>query len=614
MSDRRLAASASVLAEAADALLGFADPVAARALVDRLLVHIPSWPADGRAVLADAVTTIERSGFMRRRSFGELLDGGARSRMANVRAAADVIRQAIVGAWASEPAVERSLGFDYRCLDAGPPTGAAPLEVSTFDRAHRDRADVVVVGSGAAGGVVAHDLAALGLSVIVLEAGDALGLPEGSPLQRIRRRDPVAGLATTTPTVVRLAAGSGVGGSTAGWFGTLGRPSSATLSAWARQTGLEDLGDDVVARRFERLEGLLGAGKIPDPLFGENANAVGSGAISAGLDVRAVRRAAPGCRGCGTCIAGCPTGALGGAQTLLSLAQRAGTQIVVGARVDRILVDDGRIAGVSATVDGGAILEVRAPIVVLAAGVLQTPRLLARNALGTRSGALGRGVHLQPSVWVAGSFDGAVRAWRGVPQTLRIEAPDGVTLQATAYPPGIASTLMPGFGLDLRRRIQQLETMAGVLVAIADDDAEGSVSPSGVRYELGQDSARRLGEGVRAAGTILFAAGARRVVTGLQRPGVVADQAALDDACAAIDNKTLMRLSAHDLVGGCAIGPDPARAVLTTDGEVHGIPGLFVADASSVPGPTGCPPALTVMAFAARIGERLATTAARYLR
>jgi choline dehydrogenase len=40
----------------------------------------------------------------------------------------------------------------------------------------------------------------------------------------------------------------------------------------------------------------------------------------------------------------------------------------------------------------------------------------------------------------------------------------------------------------------------------------------------------------------------------------------------------------HHPCGTCAMGPDPAQgAVVTAEGKVYGVPGLWVADASIMP-------------------------------
>ena len=64
-------------------------------------------------------------------------------------------------------------------------------------------------------------------------------------------------------------------------------------------------------------------------------------------------------------------------------------------------------------------------------------------------------------------------------------------------------------------------------------------------------------------------------------------------------------LTVHSL-GGCHLATDPSRGVVSTEGEVFGHPGLFVADGSVVPTAIGFHPCMTIAAIAERIAEGVA--------
>lgn len=598
-----LEAHAARLASLLDAFLALDDPVAARAVVDRLLVELVRWDPAAPVRLLAAISTLERSGRWRRgRTVADLAVDALAGSNAELRGAAELLRSVLIGAWASQPSTERVLGFDHHCLDPSPslPVPEAP-EALVVDRAHRERADVVIVGSGAAGGAAAAALVALGFQVVILEAGPPASRFDltGAPLDRLRRMsDP---LRMTGGVPVGLLAGHGIGGSTRGWYGTIERPSAPTIDRWVSTWG--DVDRDWVARRADALETKLGVAAIPDALFGHNANAVGSGAVANQRTVRAVRRAAPGCHGCGACLAGCPIGALSGSATLLAEAVRGGASLIADARVDSIIIDDGRVAAVRARTRDGDDIRIDAPLCLLAGGVLATPTLLQRNALGSRSGQLGTGVALQPSMWLAGTFDGALRAWRGVPQTLAISGPDHVRLRATAHPPSIAATLLPGIGVGARRAILEVEQLAGISVQVRDADAR--IDGEKITWNPTTETITALRDGIEAAAAVLFDAGAVHVHTGIDTVPPVRSIDQLREALSSFESRTPMRLIAHDLVGGCPVGDDPAAHVLAPNGAVHGVQGLFVADASALPDAPDAAPALSVMLHAIRVAEHL---------
>jgi choline dehydrogenase-like flavoprotein len=60
------------------------------------------------------------------------------------------------------------------------------------------------------------------------------------------------------------------------------------------------------------------------------------------------------------------------------------------------------------------------------------------------------------------------------------------------------------------------------------------------------------------------------------------------------------------LVGGCRMGADPERSVVDSDQRAWEVPNLFIADGSVMPTQGSANPALTIMALASRLAERLA--------
>jgi choline dehydrogenase-like flavoprotein len=61
------------------------------------------------------------------------------------------------------------------------------------------------------------------------------------------------------------------------------------------------------------------------------------------------------------------------------------------------------------------------------------------------------------------------------------------------------------------------------------------------------------------------------------------------------------------LVGGCRMGADPDESVVNSDHQSWEVPNLFVADGSVMPTQGSANPALTIMALASRLAERLAS-------
>jgi hypothetical protein len=76
------------------------------------------------------------------------------------------------------------------------------------------------------------------------------------------------------------------------------------------------------------------------------------------------------------------------------------------------------------------------------------------------------------------------------------------------------------------------------------------------------------------------------------------------DAAGAQDTLTIARY-AH-LVGGCRMGTSPENSVVDADHRAWEVPNLLICDGSVMPTQGAANPALTIMALASRLAERLA--------
>ena len=75
-------------------------------------------------------------------------------------------------------------------------------------------------------------------------------------------------------------------------------------------------------------------------------------------------------------------------------------------------------------------------------------------------------------------------------------------------------------------------------------------------------------------------------------------------AARAVAPNRLPLFTAHQM-GSCRLGADRRSSVADPFGQVHGVPGLHVADASGFPTASGVNPMLSVMALAYRVAQRI---------
>ncbi|MEU8826405.1 GMC family oxidoreductase [Streptomyces sp. NPDC048636] len=489
-----------------------------------------------------------------------------------------------------------------------------PLDCTPADAwPARSTADAVVIGSGAGGAVAARTLARAGLRVVVLEEGhhhSTTSFGRRTPLDRFTElyRDGGATVAVGNPPLL-LPVGRAVGGTTVVNSGTCYRTPDHVLERWRGTFGF------ALADRFEpaldEAERTVQVATQPLDVLGNNGLLALSGAERLGWAAAPLRRNAPGCKGSCQCVVGCPTGAKQSVQlSVLPDACAAGARIVTGARVRRILVERDRpggprAAGVKVRREDGRTLEILAPLVVVAAGALETPPLLRRSGLGGHP-MLGRNLSVHPATSVAGRFDQPVTAWEGVLQSVGVEEhhADGILIEATATPPGMGSFVLPGLGGELRRELETSDRLATFGAMIAD-------RPSGrvlgrertlLRYGLDRRDAGRLVRAVRAMGALLLAAGAEEVLTGIPATPRVRGLAELDAALTKVSARQL-HLSAFHPTGTAAAGGDPQVAPADPAGRLRGVRGVLVADASVLPSCPEVNPQLSIMAAALAVCE-----------
>ncbi len=487
-------------------------------------------------------------------------------------------------------------------------------------------AEVVIVGSGAGGAVVAQVLAEAGVDVVVLEEGPYV--PDHvyqayRPTETLRHVGREAGATVVlgmgdTP-LITVMAGRAVGGSSILTGGVCFRVPEYVHHRWVHERGLTDLTEEAMEDAYASAERASSVAVVPEHMRSEAVRRFADGASKLGIPVKPLRRNTDGCVGHARCNFGCPKGAKKSVdKTYLPRAIAAGARVYADVLVERVLASGGRASGVEGRLLGEKTargqprrgrIRVRAGTVVVAAGSLHTPQLLARSGLRTRP--LGRHLTLHPGFRMVGRFDEVVTGWQGALQSAYIDAfeKEGLTFNALFVPPSVLAGGMPGVGPVFADRIAHLAHL-GIFGCLVHDDDGGRVRRGLGReplitYRLSKRNKSSLMLGMRTMAEIFLAAGAREVYPpffGMDAIRTVEQaRSVLHDGVPA---RRMECVTFHPL-GTCRIGRDRSEGVVDSSGRAFDLEGLVVADGSVFPTSIGVNSQLPIMSMATRIAWRL---------
>jgi len=491
-----------------------------------------------------------------------------------------------------------------------------------------ESADAVVIGTGAGGSVVAALLAEANMKVAVLEAG---GYYTGKDFNQ-REGDMLAmlyeerGARATVDSSIAVLQARCVGGTPVINDCICFRTPPEVLKDWRDNHGLDAFTEAELLGHFEAVERDQKVQKLPQSMVNKNDTILQRGAKVKGIRTDTFMHNREGCLQSGFCKLGCTFDRKVNSLTVyVPRALQAGARLFPFATVERILVENGRVRGIEAAVRDadprpGEIpppqnpprrLLIRAPRVFLCAGTINTPQILLNSRVANSNGRVGQGLALHPLAACMGVFEEEIKGYAGIPQCVythdftpeKGDTEGGFIIEGIFSRPGLLASATPGLGL---HEVMALYNHISAFYAQVRDSSRGSVSVNRagrplIEYTINQRDWAKIRHAHKVMASIFLAAGAKWVSTTHSEQVYIRTEKDIEklDRMPYRPN-SLSLFSAHPQ-GSCPMGADPRTSVVDASGQSHEVKGLYLADASIFPSPTGVNPMITVNTLAHRI-------------
>jgi choline dehydrogenase-like flavoprotein len=503
--------------------------------------------------------------------------------------------------------------------------------------------DFLIVGSGPAGSVLAHELRRGGKRVVLIEKGSFI-VPGSMETRLI---DDLIDTRTTADGAIRVRNGLGVGGGSQVNVDLAFAPTLpgilAKIDGWRQdgRIGKTDFTKDQLGSAYEWVKSAIGTRVLSESEINVNNRALWDGAKRAGLhpSLYDLNTYPPG-------KSPYPVTDKRSSESQLVLDALKDNANPLGmvpdADVRRVLFDDKhratgiefRIrapiasAGVIPDPNGfhvadGATATIHAQNVILSAGALGSPSILLRS--GLRNDQIGRGVVFHVSMPIMGLFDKLVDALTGTEASVYVSdklLSDGYALESMSDQPLYAALMSPGPPMHTFEMVRSYRHLAGFGVMLIDTPSPGNrvtLDKDGepiISYVISEPDKIRFRRGVAEAVRIMFLAGAKQVflpttedVLGDGVSPLILTNAKQADAVEKnlrfVPNRTIVT-SAH-MQATDKMGSQESNSVVSRDFRVWGTTNLYVVDGSVFPTSIGANPMQSIYTFAKIFADRMAS-------
>jgi len=499
--------------------------------------------------------------------------------------------------------------------------------------------DVCVIGSGAAGAIIAEKLTAAGKSVVLLEKG---GYYDGESMNQ-QENDMISllwknsGANFTSNLKIAIAQGSCLGGSTVINDAVCFRIPKIVIKQW------NDLGVNITKEEWDHatdeVSARINVTKVTDEELNENAKKLQKACSTIQVNGEPItehrvndRNCGPSwtdptlqsCVQCGFCHLGCHYDTK---QSMLvtyihdALQSNNDFTAYCDCDIKKIIHKDGIATGVEGSfIDNTGNekyrIRVNAKVVVISAGAIASSNILHKSGIANKN--IGQGLALHPAPFVMGHFNEKIYGNRGIPMSYTCHQfgvtnnvkRGGFLIESIFLPIFQMALAIPSFGLDHARLMAEFNNYALAGIMTRDDSVGRIIKTFGdnpkVEYELTNDTINDMVRGMAILARMWFEIGADYVIGSHSDVTEIRSVQEIPKLEKAIrDDPDGLRVGSAHPQGGNMMGDDPEKSVVDSNCKVFGFKNLYCSDASVFPTSLGVNPQLTVMALGALTADKI---------
>ncbi len=490
--------------------------------------------------------------------------------------------------------------------------------------------DAIVVGSGPGGAVAALNLVKGGMKVAVVEAGAQLGkkdMTRNAP-HFLAKYFWEGGLRVTEGSSFNPAMqGKALGGSSVMNSAIMFRLPEWVRAEWQQEAGLPFLFGSDIEQAYDRIYKRTHVTDTPASALGPRNLIARDVMKNMGLEGRPLPRAVKNCQGRGDCLTGCAGERKQSVdRSYIAETSMLGADVFTCSQVDEVIHENGRAMGVRGFVvnpdnfsKAGA-FDLRAPLVIMAAGATHTPALLMKSGINGNK-RIGATFFAHLGAGAVGFMNEVTDPWVGATQGWGSFDPDiqGVKYESLWAPESVITVKWGGIGKEFIEEVDDMKKVS-VLAAVYRGKVKGKIkvrrdgSPR-IILHIPKSEIHVIMQALKKITDGYLKTGARYVFTGVK--GVKERITSFKDSEQLLSKKINARSYAatmNHMFGSCRMGLDAKEFPVDLTGRVRGTEGIYITDASIFPSPSAVNPQATIMALSELISRRLADfTTADYL-